>query len=147
MNLAQALKTKNRLAGELNRLQGILRRENARRNDSVSTVDCSKVWEDMVKTSKELGEIKAKICRANIDIYPKLERMAESKSSIAFLGTLPIREGEEVAETYVSGVVPRTYQWISFITRETADAIALDLQKQIEALQDEIDRYNATTEI
>jgi len=94
MNLAQALKQKNRLAGELARQQQILQRENARRSDSASTVDREDVLNRIVELSEELGELKGKITKANVNIYPALERMAEYKSLIAFYQGLPKREGE-----------------------------------------------------
>ena len=81
MTLAQALKQKNRLAGELVRLQSIFQRENARRSDSVSEIDRMRIWESILETSRQLGELKGKIAKANIGIYSKIERMAEYISS------------------------------------------------------------------
>lgn len=146
MNLSQALKTKNRLAGELVRQQQILRRENARRSDSVSGVDCKAVWERILKLSEELGAIKGKITTANIGIYPALERMAELKSRISFVQELEKREGPEV--TYVGRDQEQvTYTWTSFINQEKSDALVLELQAEIDKLQDQVDAYNATTEV
>ena len=69
MNLAQALKQKNRLAGELVRQQQILQRENARRSDSVSKVDRQEVWDNILRLSEDLGELKGKITQANVNIF------------------------------------------------------------------------------
>ena len=71
MKLNQALKTKSRMVGELNRLQQIFQRENARRNDSTSKVDRTALWDQIIKLSTEIGELKAKIVVANIKVYPK----------------------------------------------------------------------------
>lgn len=146
MNLSQALKQKNRLAGELVRQQQILQRENARRNDSVSTVDREAVYEKILSLSDELGELKGKITQANVNIYPALERMAELKARIAFLQGLQKREGEEVV--FVGRDQEQVkYQWDSFINQETCDETVAELQEQINDLQDEVDAYNATTEV
>ena len=146
MNLAQALKQKNRLAGELVRQQQILQRENARRSDSVSKVDRNEVWEKILSLSDELGELKGKITQANVNIYPALERMAELKARIAFIQGLQKREGEEVV--FVGRDQEQVkYQWDSFINQEKCDETVAELQEQINDLQDEVDAYNATTEV
>ena len=146
MNLAQALKQKNRLAGELVRQQQILQRENARRSDNASQVDREEVWEKIIEISEELGELKGRITQANVNIYPALERMAELKSRIAFLNGLPKREGEEV-ERYGRSDEKIVYQWDSLINQEKCDELVADLQEEINGLQDEVDAYNATTEV
>ena len=146
MNLSQALKQKNRLAGELVRQQQILQRENARRSDSVSKVERAEVWAKIQQLSEELGVLKGKITKANVGIYPALERMAELKSRIAFLNGLPKREGEEV--TFVGRDQEKmVYTWDSLINQQMADEMVAGLQVDINALQDQVDSYNATTEV
>jgi hypothetical protein len=146
MNLAQALKLKNRLAGDLVRKQQILSRENARRSDSVSKVNREDVWDEIIEVSDKLGELKGKITRANVGIYPALERMAELKSRIAFLNLLPKREGEEI--NFVGRDQEKlSYSWDSFINQEDSDSIVSELQQEINDLQDEVDVYNATTQV
>lgn len=146
MNLSQALKQKNRLAGELVRQQQILQRENARRSDSVSKVERQEVWDKILSLSQELGELKGKITQANVNIYPALERMAELKARISFLQGLQKREGEEIA--FVGRDQEKlTYQWDSFINQEQCDEQVAELQEQINDLQDEVDSFNATTEV
>jgi hypothetical protein len=146
MKLYQALKQKNRLAGELVRQQQILQRENARRNDSVSGVDRAAVWSKILALSDRLGELKAKIATANIGIYAKIERMGELKSRIAYLASLHKREGQEV--TFIGRDQEKlTYSWHSEINQEKCDALVAEYQAQIDKLQDETDTYNATTEL
>lgn len=146
MNLSQALKQKNRLAGELVRQQQILQRENARRSDNMSKVDRQAVWNKIQDLSEELGILKGKITVANIAIYPLLERMAELKSRIAFLTSLPKREGEDVE--YVGRDQEKvTYQWNSLINQEQCDNLVAELQTKINDLQDKIDSYNTTTNV
>jgi uncharacterized small protein (DUF1192 family) len=146
MNLSQALKQKNRLAGELVRQQQILQRENARRSDSVSKVDRNAVYTKILEISDELGELKGKITQANVNIYPALERMAELKARISFLQGLEKREGEEVV--FVGRDQEQVkYQWNSFINQEKCDETVAEVQEQINDLQDEVDAFNATTEV
>jgi hypothetical protein len=144
MNLAQALKQKNRIAGELVRQQQILQRENARRSDSVSTVDREGVWNKIQNLSEELGILKGKITTANIGVYPLLERMAELKARISFVQALDKREGEEIS--FVGRDQEKlTYVWNSTINQTRCDELVAKLQTDINALQDQVDTYNATT--
>ena len=146
MNLAQALKQKNRLAGELVRQQQILQRENARRSDSVSKVDRQQVWTRILELSEELGTLKGKITQANVNIYPALERMAELKARIAFLNGLTKREGEEM--TFIGrDQEKQVYAWDSLINQQKCDDLVAGLQIEINGLQDEVDAYNAVTQI
>ena len=146
MKLNQALKLKNRLAGELVRNNQILTRENARRNDNPSKVNPEEIWNNILKISDELGILKAKIATANVPIYSKIERMAELKSRIAFIQTLPKREGEEVS------LIGRdqeklVYTWVSFINQQKCDELVREYQKDCDLLQDEIDQINANTDV
>lgn len=146
MKLAHALKQKNRLAGELARQQRILERENSRRNDNVSKVNRLEVYTQILHLSEQLGAIKGKIAIANAPIYTKLERMAEYKAHIAFLVGLDKREGKEVV--FVGRDDEKlVYTWDSQVTQESCDNMVGEIQKKIESLQDEVDAYNATTEI
>jgi len=146
MNLAQALKQKNRLAGELVRQQQILQRENARRSDSVSLIDREPVWNKILQLSDELGVLKGKITTANIGIYPLLERMAELKARITFIQSLPKREGEEIS--FVGRDQEKlVYTWNSTINQQKSDDLVAKLQEQINTLQDQVDTYNSTTQI
>ena len=146
MNLSQALKQKNRLAGELVRQQLILSRENSRRSDSVSTVDRDAVWAKIQQLSEELGVLKGKITTANIGIYPLIERMAELKSRISYVQTLDKREGDEVS--FVGRDQEKlVYTWNSTINQSRCDELVANLQVQINELQDKVDAYNATTTV
>jgi DNA repair ATPase RecN len=144
MKLSQALKLKNRLAGDLSRQQQIAQRENSRRNDNQSSIDLVQVWAKIEDLTTQLSEIKTKIAKANIGIYAEIDRMAELKSRIAFLNGLPKREG---AEPMMFGDTNINYIWTSYINQEKCDEFVEDLQIQINNLQDKIDTYNATTDI
>jgi len=147
MKLSQALKQKNRLVGEINRYQQILIRENSRRNDNPSKVNREEIWGKITKTSEDLGDLKAKIAQANIPIYNKIERLAELKSRIAFITNLPKREGSEICPISYDSDKTVTYNWDCFINQEECDKLNIQLQQDCNYLQDEIDVFNATTEI
>ena len=153
MKLAKALKVKNRLVGELNQLKMELQRENSRRNDNPSKVDCKTLYIEIETKRDDLISLKAAICSANAGssnkeagIYQKIDKMSELKSFINFLAGLPKREGEEL--TLIGANREKlTYQWTAFINQERADAITKELQLEINRLQDEVDEYNAVTDV
>jgi hypothetical protein len=145
MNLSQALKEKNRLAGELVRLQTIFSRENSRRDDNVSKVNPEEVWKKILETSDRLGALKAKIAVANIEIYPAIERMAELKSRIAYLAALSKREGPEDVVGYNTPTLH--YKWTAFMNQQRCDEEIAAVQLLCNDLQDKIDSHNATHEI
>ena len=146
MNLSQALKEKNRLAGELVRQQQILQRENSRRSDATSKVDREHVWNKIIEISTSLGELKGRITVANIGVYPLLERMSELKARISYLNSLSVREGEELV--FIGRDQEKmSYTWNSLINQEKRDTLTGELQLQINELQDKIDIYNAVTQL
>jgi hypothetical protein len=142
VNLAKALKLKNSLVRELNRAKEILKRENVRTNKSTSKVDQAAVWALIATKTQELIALKAKITIANVGLYPLLAEMEELKSKITYVQGLPIREGV-VNEGYGERVVEVTFT--SFLNQEAVDKLVEEAQARIEALQDQVDAYNATT--
>ena len=146
MKLNQALKQKNRLAGEIVKLNQILQRENSRRSDNVSKVNPEEIYNKIVDISTKLGELKAKIATANVPIYHLIEGMAETKSHIAFLQQLPKQEGEEI--TFVGRDQEKLiYNWTAFINQENADKRIAEMQKSCDSIQDELDLFNSSTSI
>lgn len=146
MKIAKALKVKNRLAGEIAGLEGIIRRENSRRDDNPSQVNVQEQLQKLASKRQELIDLKGGIAVATAPIASKLARLSEIKSGINFLTSLPTREGEELVGTLTKESVLK-YKWTAFINREEADKIIVQLQEEINTLQDEIDEFNAITNI
>ncbi len=145
MQLHQALKQKNRLAGEISRTQAILSRENSRRNDNPSNIDCAATWDRIQHLSQELAKLKTAIAVANAPLYGIIHDMAELKRRIAYLAMLTTREGQELAFTGNNETI--TYTWTAFLNQAAIDKETATLQQRIDSLQDECDRFNATTNI
>lgn len=146
MKLHKALKVKNRLTGELNRLQEILKRENSRRDDNLSKVDVQDVYSQVFTTREKLIKLKTAISKANIGIYEKISQIAELKAFINFIQSLPVREGEEIV--FIGRDQEKlVYNWKTFLNREAIDKAVQQLQWHINNAQDEVDVYNANTDI
>lgn len=141
MKLAKALKEKNRLAGEINRLKTLIQRENSRNVKSSSKVDCAKLWEEMVIATDRLIAIKTAIFKANEYIYYKIVRMAELKGRAAWINTIPTNN-EKTQTPYGTHIIETEMK--AWKTREDIDAMTVELQNEIAKLQDDLDEYNAT---
>lgn len=146
MNIAKALKVKNRLVGEVNRLKEIIRRENSRRDDNPSKIDVNSVVEEFLKASTRLSILKGEIQKANVGIFDSLALLEESKNSLNWLKTLPTREGEEV-DFIGRDQEKLTHKWTAYYNQERLDKEVKKLEDFISLLQDGIDEYNAKTTV
>lgn len=145
MKLAKALKEKNRLVGEINRLKELIQRENSRNVKSKSTVDVGKLWEELDATSNKLVALKTAIFKANVGIYDKIVRMAELKGLAAWV--VGISTDDETHEQPTYGGNSIVTEMKAHFNREAVDGIVKKFQDEIAKLQDEVDEYNATVTI
>ena len=146
MNISKALKVKNRLIGEVNRLQEIVRRENSRRDDNPSTVDVENAVLNLEATRIKLIALKGEVNKASAPISGKLAMLGEIKSQINFYNSLPTREGEEL--TLIGANREKlSFQWKAFFNKEKIDLFVKSQQEIIDQTQDEIDDFNARTQV
>lgn len=150
ISLAKALKIKNRLVGELANLQQTARQHNALPIESrgEKSVRLDKVWEELQKVSNRLVELKSKIAVATAPITPLLVDLAETKGTIAFLESLPIKEGKEDTQIgYGVNSSLKTVVWNSFVDEAQKSKLIKENKERIDSLQDQIDEFNAVTKI
>lgn len=148
MNLAQALKEKNRLVGQINKLKAILQRENSREAKADSKVDREAIWNNLQTAIGTLVALKTSIFKANAGIYDKIVKLGELKALIPFVNGLPTTSGVVETPQYAQrdgAVYSREYT--AFFTQEKVDAKVAELEAEIAKLQDEVDIYNATATI
>jgi len=155
LTLAQALKKKNRLAGESTRLREIVKRENSRKESTPARADVRASYNELVSTSRQLASLKGAISTGNAGsadlnrgIYGKLNLQAELRGLISFLDELPTKEGEEVERVgFLSRDEASKTVFVAEIKRDEVDRLKREFQKEIETLQDQIDEFNAATRI
>ena len=145
MNISKALKTKNRLAGELARAKAIFARENSHRVGETPKTSLQALLDNVNRIQEELIQIKIKIALASAPALPKLVRMGEYKARMAWLTELPIREGIQRERFAAEKAEPEI--WVAHLDTVKRDHEIDSLQKAINELQDEIDDFNATTQI
>lgn len=146
MKLHQALKLKNRLAGEISTLQETLRRENSRRSDNPSKIDPKEIEEKLTAKHADISRLRGQIAIATAPIAPLLAELEQAKLLKNFLAGLPTREGVEI-QHHGANIPPTEYVWTAFINREQLDKSLEELQNNINSLQDRIDHHNAITSI
>jgi hypothetical protein len=143
MTLTTALKVKNRLIGQLNKIRQDINTYNATCKDR--EIDIMVLWANYELAVEGLIKLKTQIALKTAKITPKLVELAEEKSKLAFLNNIPVRTGEEVVPVYYGSGAMTTQKWESFITETKRRELVAKSEEQIAWLQDCIDEYNATT--
>lgn len=141
MNIAKALKVKNRVVQKINRLQLEIQLNNSLRSDAKRKI---KVEESMLKleeTTKKLLKLKIATFIASAPMRENILKLGELKSRIVFLGGISTAEGK--VSNYGDDEVEYsvTYDNI-YIKKETERC-----EEEIDSLQDELDAFNHNTEI
>lgn len=147
MKIVKALKLKNRLVHDLNVCRERIKRDNSalsKKHKGADHVVNLAVLENA--TLENLVELKTAIQVATAPIASLLIEMAEKKSKLKFLGTIPTRKGEEDVHDY-QGKLLRVDEYITTFDEEEIIQKSADLEEQINHLQDKIDEYNASTDI
>jgi len=145
MKLAKALKEKNRLVGEVNRLKGLILRENSKDVKSSSKVDVASLFSQLDAATKSLIAIKTAIFKANVGIYEKIVTLGELKTRIEWIKTIPNKNGTEDTQTFRDTIITREYR--AYKTQEDIDNEIASLQIEIDKIQDAVDEYNATVSV
>jgi hypothetical protein len=144
MKLTKALKTKNSIVSEILTLKEILTNNNVILKPNVRQYNIGDIYKKLLGKVDELAKLKKDISVANNGIYEKIFQLAEYKGLIEFLNTINTTNGVSIKDDY-SRTVAIEYE--AAIKDSDKKALIENLVKKIEALQDEVDEYNATKEI
>ena len=144
ITLAQALKEKNRLAGEIRRLWGLFQSENSCEENHTRSIDVAQTLQIIEHYTAKLVELKTKIGTANAGNLKNMYLLEEAKNRMSKLNeTNGNEDGERV---WVDG--ERVYVKRTAVFNE-AKLLEMKNKLQIEcnALQDKLDAYNALHKI
>ena len=147
ITLAQALKEKNRLAGEISRLWGLFQRENSCLENHTRSIDVEKTLQTIEYYTAKLVELKTKIGAVNaVGNLKNMYLLEEAKNRIAKLNSTnasedPEREYSRSGDTY--HYIKRT----AVFNEEKILEMKRKLQLECNALQDKLDAYNALHKI
>jgi len=151
LNIAQALKEKNRIAGRIGKLQKKVEDYNAKEINETKDFDSLELLKELQTEWAYLIDIKSRLAKANIGICEKLVRLAEAKSELTFWSCF--HNAGQATETYPvryndgEKVVTETKVKVFTITSKEVTDHQERVQTMIDTLQDEIDIYNGTTQI
>ena len=142
MSLARALREKNRLAEEIDHLWEIIQSENSCLETHKRTADVKKALQTIDRYAAKLVELKTKIGNANQPEHlRKMHLLDETKNRLAKLSDVT---GSEDPETNYRGEkIERTAVFNDVMLIQ----MRRQLQNEANRLQDELDAFNASTQI
>jgi hypothetical protein len=145
MKLYKALKLRKSLIGEITKLKQQIKEKNSYLEGSKNgeKFDVQKAYDELLSKIDELTGLKFVINEANKEIQAKIYTLAEYKALIAFWNEVSVDEGTKVASIYSEKVQSFVVQ----VDEAKRNEIVKNFQKRVDALQEELDEYNFTTEI
>lgn len=143
MKLYQALKYKNKLAGEIRELEQLIQMKNSNLVGNENPFNLKESSVELAGKRDEMVNLKVNINKANSPIVPKIFTLSELKASHKFWSTLNTKKGKfnEGYGVAVPAEYEATFDEVQVLSRKK------ELQKQIEQTQDELDQYNHVTDI
>lgn len=145
MKLHKALKLKNRLAGEIAALKEQISNKNSYLTGSLNVYkyNVEALYVELLSKTQELINLKIVINEANNEIQSKIYLLSEYKSLISFWNDVSVVEGDNIDRFSRSTVMNYSVQ----VDEERRNKIVAEFQVKVDALQEEIDTYNYTTEV
>ena len=144
ITLAQALKEKNRLTGEIRMLWRLFQNENSCLENHTRSIDVEKTLQTIEHYTAKLVELKTKIGMANTGNLQNMYRLEEAKNRMSKLNETDTNEDSEREYTH------DTYYYIKR-TAVFNEAKMLEMKRKLQlecnALQDKLDEYNALHKI
>jgi len=143
VTLAKAMKVKNRLAGRLARLTVQIQQTNSV-IEGQPQPDVLALWRQREEMVESLLRLKAALSLATSRIQHLLLQMQEKKATITLLQGLNTRDGDSGQVHY--GTTQKVI-YRAAIKQDNVKEWVEKLEQEIDALQDEVDAYNAQTRI
>ena len=140
MSLAQALKEKNRIVGEITHLWNLVQNQNSVWETHNRSIDVRETMETIELYTEKLIELKTKIGAANEGNLQNMYALEECKSRMAKLDGMDTTEDIRYHGLNDEKIIRRT----SVITAAEVIKMTKELQKKCNHLQDALDAYNAT---
>jgi len=145
MKLYKALKLRKKLVGEVTKLKQLIKEKNSYLVGSLNAekMPVDKLYTELLEKIDNLIGLKFAINEANREIQSKIYVLSEYKALIVFWNEVSVAEGTQITSTYSENV--RDYK-VQFDEKKRND-IVNEFQLRVDALQEEIDTYNYTTDI
>jgi len=144
MKLYKALKVRKGLVGEITKLKAQIKEKNSHLvgSKNAERFNVEQKYDELYNKINELVGLKYAINEANREIQAKIYLLGEYKALISFLGELSVTEG--------TSSIPYTEvvrEYAVHINESQRDELIKEYQAKVDAIQEEIDVFNHTTEI
>lgn len=143
ITLAQALKEKNRITGELNKLWHLVQTENSCWENRTRSIDVNETMQTINFYTAKLIELKTKIGKANAGNLENIYALEEYKSQISKFANIDTSEDTR----YLGENEERTLSKKCVIMASDVLRELRTVQIKCNALQDKLDTYNVTHKI
>lgn len=144
MNIAKALKVRNKLVGEINTLKDRMTRANSTLEGNEFKTDNTALYQEYMNKVSTLISLKAAIAKANVPVNALIYELSEAKDRIEFLKRLDTESGKVAPERY--GLASIITKIVQFDAKKVQEEIE-KTETLIEKIQDELDAFNAKTVI
>lgn len=144
MKLYKALKDKKNLIGDINKLKSQIKEHNSHMIGSKNgeNFDVIKKYDELYNKINKLVALKYIINEANREIQSKIYLIGEYKALIVFWNEVSTKEGLHSVD-----YGDKIREYAVHIDQNKKNEYIEKYQAKIDALQDEIDIFNHTTEV
>lgn len=142
INMAKALKLKNRLAGRMTHVQGLVSQYNTVLKEQAGQVEVAALIKERDEIMENLISLKSAIQRANAPIQEAIIRKGELSSRIEWLKTINTTDG-----VVRHGYQNTAMEYTATLKKLDVEQQTRQMEKEIDRLQDQIDEFNATKKI
>lgn len=144
MKLHKALKLRKSLVGDITKLKQIIKDKNSYLigNNTKVKIDVNEIYKELLDKVNQLVGLKYAINEANYEIQSKIYLLSEQKALISFWNEVSVVEGAQA-----TGYSEQVKEYDVQIDELERNKIIKELQAKVDALQEEIDTYNYTTDI
>lgn len=143
MNINKALKTKNLLVKEISKLAQKIQTYNSSTVGELNPYNTKNILTEYRAKTTELVALKTAINKANLPIQETIYQISELKSVVSQLRMVPTKAGKVVGRFTGSEAI----EYVAQISTLELEELLNNLEKEIEELQEKIDKFNYTTEI
>lgn len=146
MKLYKALKLRKKLVGEITALKQKIQAKNSYMKGSLNAekYNVSKMYDELLEKVDQLTGLKFAINEANREIQAQIYTLAEYKALIAFWNSVSTVEGTQEGGRFGSEALR---EYCVQVDEQTRNNYVKNFQARVDAIQEEIDTYNYTTEI
>ncbi len=144
MKLYKALKLKKKLTGEIAALKDQIKSKNSYLVNSKNAEKfvVADLYKELLSKIETLTNLKFAINEANHEIQSKIYMLAEYKALVAFWKEVPVLEGD-----HTSGYSETIKTYNVQIDEKERNKLIEEYQLKIDAIQEDIDTHNYTTDI